>query len=109
MPSQSSDPSISSLEMWTDDRRFTLSTRPKPSVRAGVPPASDASAGSPSRGGPRSPPAILSSAKSCGHHREENQRTDEKLHVAESSDTARELRHLGGRGGVAARGTWTDF
>src|SRR5204863_4751525 len=28
--------------------------RPKPSVRAGVPPASDASAGSPSRGGPRS-------------------------------------------------------
>jgi len=26
---------------------------PKPSVRAGVPPASDASAGSPARGGPR--------------------------------------------------------
>src|SRR5437773_3792162 len=90
-------------------RGVTLPMAPKPSVRAGVPPASDASAGSPSRGGPRSPPAILRSAKPCGHHRVENQRADEKLDVPKPSYARSELWHLGGSGGVAARGTWPDF
>src|SRR5438874_5701052 len=42
--------------MCSRDQRAWARARPKPSLRAGVPPAPDAGAGSPSRGGPRSGP-----------------------------------------------------
>src|SRR5438309_4311048 len=49
------------------------------------------------------------SAEAGGHHGKNDESADEKLDVAKSADATRELRHLGGRGGVAARGTWTDL
>src|SRR5436309_2095089 len=64
------------LHMSPSAQAIRLSARPKPSLRAGVPPASDASAGSPSRGGPRSGLGSRSSSRNsaCSSPRKEKRR-----------------------------------
>src|SRR6267143_2801612 len=49
------------------------------------------------------------SAEAGSHHREKDQSADPELDETEPADPRRKLRHLGGRGCVAARGTWTDL
>src|SRR6266513_6426775 len=78
--------------------------RPKPSFRDRDPPASGRC--SIARG-----PSVerATSTESGGHHRKNDECTDEELDVPKPSNATRKLRHLGGRGAVAARGTWPDL
>src|SRR6266550_7448174 len=87
--------------------------RPKPSFATGTPPASGRCPGGrgPQARSDRAGPSVerATSTESGGHHRKNDECADEELDVPKPSNATRKLRHLGGRGAVAARGTWPDL